>query len=36
MSGCHGKLLRVNLSDGKISEEAIPENCTKNIWVGPV
>ena len=34
MPGCHGKLLRVNLSDGKITEEQIPESMHKKYLGG--
>jgi aldehyde:ferredoxin oxidoreductase len=34
MSGYHGKLLRVNLSDGSISEEAIPDGMHKDYLGG--
>lgn len=34
MSGCHGKLLRVDLSSGKISEEAIPDQLHKEYLGG--
>jgi aldehyde:ferredoxin oxidoreductase len=34
MSGCHGKLLRVNLSDGTITEEEIPEELHRQYLGG--
>ena len=34
MSGCHGKLLRVNLTEGTISEEVIPESMHKKYLGG--
>ncbi len=34
MSGCHGKLLRVDLGSGKISEEAIPDQLHKEYLGG--
>ena len=34
MSGCHGKLLRVNLTSGAISEEVIPDNLHKQYLGG--
>ncbi len=34
MSGCHGKLLRVNLTEGTVSEEVIPESMHKKYLGG--
>jgi aldehyde:ferredoxin oxidoreductase len=34
MSGCHGKILRVNLSSGLISEEMVPESIHKKYLGG--
>jgi aldehyde:ferredoxin oxidoreductase len=34
MSGCHGKILRVNLSSGLISEEMVPESVHKKYLGG--
>lgn len=34
MSGCHGKILRVNLSSGLISEEMVPESVHKKFLGG--
>lgn len=34
MFGCHGKLLRVNLNDGEISEESIPESLHRQYLGG--
>ncbi len=34
MSGCHGKILRVNLTNGNISEETVPEELHKKYLGG--